>query len=105
MEGPKKIQIRAKKQLAPIFIEKGKILSKEEYNALGKNQPIAGSKIKKIFGNYAKLVVMIEKDEPLMALIAQSAAIQAEKAKPKPAPKPMPKAKPAPKVGASSVEK
>nr|MCS5594466.1 hypothetical protein [Porticoccaceae bacterium] len=86
----------------------GKILASAEYTALGSEQPVVGSSLRKLFGSYAKMVNHLQKDESLVALIAQSAAIQkeaVEKAKPILKSKPVTKAKPAPKLGASIAEK
>ena len=92
----------AAKALGLLFIKKGKILTSAEYTALNDEQPILGSSLSKIFGSYAKMVKYLEMDESLLALIKESAAIQAA---PKVKPKAKPKAKPASKLGASTTEK
>lgn len=98
----KKNKTEATKTLGSFFIKKGKLLTSEEYTALGKDQPIVGSSVKKIFGSYAKMVNHLQQDVSLLALIKKSATIQAA---PKVKPKAKPKAKPASKLGASTTEK
>tara|TARA_Y100000996_G_scaffold169873_1_gene132042 strand:- start:347 stop:670 length:324 start_codon:yes stop_codon:yes gene_type:complete len=96
------------RRVGPLFIKKGKILNQEEYTALGDAQPVRGSSIKKYFGSYAAFLRECNLDEPLVALVAQSEALQKEKqkvSKPAPKAKVKPKAKPAPKIGASKAEK
>tara|TARA_R100001163_G_scaffold32781_2_gene25425 strand:+ start:502 stop:825 length:324 start_codon:yes stop_codon:yes gene_type:complete len=96
------------RRIGPLFIEKGKILNQEEYTALAEEQPVRGSSIKKVFGSYAAFLRDCNSDEALVALVAQSEAIQKDKAKvskPLPKAKPKAKAKPAPKFGASKAEK
>jgi hypothetical protein len=106
MSRRKKNKTAATKTLGSFFIKKGKLLTSEEYTALGKDQPIIGSSVKKIFGSYAKMVNHLQQDVSLLALIKESAAIQAApKVKPKAKPKATPKAKPASKPGASTTEK
>lgn len=92
----------ATKALGLLFIKKGKILTSEEYTALGNEQPVVGSSLSKMFGSYAKMVNHLEQDVSLLALIKESAAIQTA---PKVKPKAKPKAKPASKLGASTTEK
>ena len=82
----KKRQRLVLSKLGSFFIEQGKILSKEEYSK-SKEQPIAGSSLRKHFRSYEMLVAALQEDESLMALIAQSAIIQEAKRAPKPAPK------------------
>ena len=96
------------RRVGPLFIEKGKFLTQEEYTALGEKQPVQGSSIKKHFGSYAAFLRDCNLDEALVALVAQSEALQKGKQKAsKPAPKEKikPKAKPVPKIGASKAEK
>ena len=71
-------QKKCTKQLGAYFIKKGKILTEQEYVA-AKDQPILGSIIKKVFGNYARMVSTLTNNQALMALIAQSEALQKEK--------------------------
>ena len=66
------------KQLGAYFIKKGKILTEKEYIA-AKDQPVLGSAIKKVFGSYARMVSTITNNQALMALIAQSEALQKNK--------------------------
>lgn len=66
------------KQLGAYFIKKGKILTEQEYIA-AKDQPVLGSAIKLVFGSYARMVSTITNNQALMALIAQSEALQKEK--------------------------
>ena len=103
----KKLQRRKlKKQLAAYFIKQGKFYNTTEYTALGDSMPIPGSSIRRIYGRYAGLEAELRADETLVALVEQSAALQAPKAvKPIPKVKPLTKAKPASKLGASTVEK
>jgi hypothetical protein len=98
----KKNKQLATKALGSFFIKKGKILTSAEYTAARDEQPIPGSSVNRIFGSYAKMVKYLEMDESLLALIKESAAIQAA---PKVKPKAKPKAKPASKLGASTTEK
>lgn len=105
----KKIQRKKlKKQLAAFFIKQGKFYNSTEYTALGNSMPIPGSSIRRIYGRYAGLEAELRADETLVALVEQSAALQAP-VKPVTAPapkvKPVTKAKPASKFGASTVEK
>lgn len=74
----RKRKAKALKQLSIFFIEKGRILPYEEYRKLGFRQPVYGSSIKTLFKTYNNMVQILEEDEALMALIAQSGAIQAE---------------------------
>lgn len=101
----KKRQRTVLSKLGSFFIQQGKILSKEEYSK-SKEQPIAGSSLRKYFRSYEILVRALQEDESLMALIAQSASIQEAKRAPKPVAKAALKTafKPAPKV-ASKTEK
>tara|TARA_R110002126_G_scaffold221428_3_gene366657 strand:- start:1671 stop:1988 length:318 start_codon:yes stop_codon:yes gene_type:complete len=93
-------------KLAAYFIQIGKILTATEYNKLGEGQPVLASSIKKVCKHYDIIEKVLRADEALVALVAQSAALQAPKAvKPIPKVKPVTKAKPASKLGASTVEK
>jgi len=102
MSRKKKNKAAATKVLGSFFIKKGKLLTSEEYTALSNEQPIVGSSVKKIFGSYAKMINHLQQDVSLLALIKESAAIQAA---PEVKPKAKPKAKPASKLGASTTEK
>jgi len=89
-------------KMAMFFAEKGKVLEQAEYLKQD-DRPVPLSHIRRIFRSYSRMVVMLEKNEPELWLMATKPALpevkiekpKMEMPKPKPVKIEVPKAEPA----------
>ena len=73
-------------KMAMFFAEKGKVLEQAEYLKQD-DRPIPLSHIRRIFRSYSRMIVMLEKNEPELWLMATKPAlpeVKIEMPKPKP---------------------